>query len=296
MLERSQLVLSHRHLQLRRIGASLGSGSNPEKSPRETRSLLMQLFPWYVIIEVGLLRHFGPASPTSFELRRPNSNKDPVFERHVSLGTKAPLSASIPVTTMSSATAVDGPEAAHVESPTRISFEAPASAVRLDLAILDPPSNTSVYLSWPNWIPALSLPRAIWIGNTCAILQAFWKNKGAYLDRSIVVLTLFLACFALWPSFSGAEDTKKATELAKWTAIKDFIEFCESVSSRTFWGKLVTRLMASSIIPNLKAVTRPNFSSFPLLYYAGSQPRPVRADWNCWSFSSLYPYLSALSF
>ena len=74
----------------------------------------------------------------------------------------------------------------------------------------------------------------MWIGNTCAILQTFWKNRGAYFDRSIVMLTLILACFALWPSFSGAEDTRRATELARWTAIKDFIEFCESVSSGRF--------------------------------------------------------------
>lgn len=44
------------------------------------------------------------------------------------------------------------------------------------------------------------------------------------------ILAFLLSCAALCPSICGQEDTHRATQLAEWTALKDFMEYCESVS------------------------------------------------------------------
>ncbi|KAG8160911.1 hypothetical protein KVR01_009175 [Diaporthe batatas] len=54
---------------------------------------------------------------------------------------------------------------------------------------------------------------------------------GQRLDTAVKVfgiLAFLLSCAALCPSICGQEDTHRATQLAEWAALKDFIEYCES--------------------------------------------------------------------
>ena len=44
-----------------------------------------------------------------------------------------------------------------------------------------------------------------------------------------MVISLIIAALALWPTFSGAGDSRRALDLAEWTAKKDYFEFCELV-------------------------------------------------------------------
>jgi hypothetical protein len=58
------------------------------------------------------------------------------------------------------------------------------------------------------------------------------KNmKAGFWSHVMVAAPLLITIVTLWPTFTGSADTTKATELAKWTARKDFIEFCQSVSA-----------------------------------------------------------------
>ncbi|KAI0828750.1 hypothetical protein F5Y06DRAFT_283009 [Hypoxylon sp. FL0890] len=41
------------------------------------------------------------------------------------------------------------------------------------------------------------------------------------------ILSLIIACIALWPSVTAANDGHHAERLAEWTARKDFLEICE---------------------------------------------------------------------
>ncbi|KAM7197335.1 hypothetical protein V8F20_006689 [Naviculisporaceae sp. PSN 640] len=54
-----------------------------------------------------------------------------------------------------------------------------------------------------------------------------WPRKLEIAIKSMGVVAFFLSCVALWPTMASASDTKLATSLAKWTSMKDFIEFCE---------------------------------------------------------------------
>lgn len=58
----------------------------------------------------------------------------------------------------------------------------------------------------------------------------FEEYEAGFWSHIMVAVPLLVAILTLWPTFTGTADAKKATELAKWTAIKDFIEFCQSVS------------------------------------------------------------------
>lgn len=61
-----------------------------------------------------------------------------------------------------------------------------------------------------------------------------WRKRiwGQCLDTVIKVfgiLALLLSYAALCPSICEQEDEHRATQLAEWSALKDFVEHCESV-------------------------------------------------------------------
>jgi hypothetical protein len=60
-------------------------------------------------------------------------------------------------------------------------------------------------------------------------IHAIWARSRRLLSATIAILTFIIACVTLWPTISGANDSKAATLLAQWTAQKDYYEFCESV-------------------------------------------------------------------
>jgi len=69
-----------------------------------------------------------------------------------------------------------------------------------------------------------------------------WTRQFEVAIKSIGVIAFFLSCVALWPAVTSASDTKMATRLAKWTSLKEFLEFCESVCSiRAFSNLSQTR-------------------------------------------------------
>jgi hypothetical protein len=70
-----------------------------------------------------------------------------------------------------------------------------------------------------------------WAGTLCKALSSLKKIKAGFWSHVLVAVPLLIAILTLWPTFAGTADTKKATELAKWTAKKDFIEFCQSVGA-----------------------------------------------------------------
>lgn len=102
------------------------------------------------------------------------------------------------------------------------------------------PSATSPVLKMPN--PSqngdriescLPLTHADYIRNQNPTRTEAWTRKVEIGIKSIGVVAFVLSCVALWPAVASAADTKLATSLAKWTSLKDFMEFCESVSTLT---------------------------------------------------------------
>ena len=59
-----------------------------------------------------------------------------------------------------------------------------------------------------------------------------WKKLKSkeFIWAVIAIATLIVTVLALWPSILSWRDTHTATLLAEWTARKDFLEFCSSVS------------------------------------------------------------------
>ncbi|KAK3940828.1 hypothetical protein QBC46DRAFT_119122 [Diplogelasinospora grovesii] len=58
--------------------------------------------------------------------------------------------------------------------------------------------------------------------------QRTWTRKFSIAIKTTGIIAFLLSCVALWPAITSASDTKRATLLAEWTSMKDFIEFCES--------------------------------------------------------------------
>lgn len=75
------------------------------------------------------------------------------------------------------------------------------------------------------------LKAATWVETSCRAVASLKNMKAGFWSHVMVAAPLLIAIVTLWPTFTGSADTKKATELAKWTARKDFIEFCQSVSA-----------------------------------------------------------------
>lgn len=60
--------------------------------------------------------------------------------------------------------------------------------------------------------------------------KRLWDQR---LDKAVKIfgiLAFLLSCAALCPTICGQEDAHRATQLAEWSALKDLIEYCESVS------------------------------------------------------------------
>jgi len=69
-------------------------------------------------------------------------------------------------------------------------------------------------------------------GPICANITeicAKFRTKSEFLGKVIVLVSFLVTALALWPTFSGAGDSRRSTLLAEWTAKKDFFELCESV-------------------------------------------------------------------
>jgi hypothetical protein len=73
--------------------------------------------------------------------------------------------------------------------------------------------------------PATSSPTSL-RGKTAEFLTRHFLKPGMLLS----VFALVLSAIALWPALVSIHESRRATELAKWTAWKDFYEFCETVS------------------------------------------------------------------
>lgn len=69
-----------------------------------------------------------------------------------------------------------------------------------------------------------------WVGALCKTVSGLKNMKAGFWSHIMVAVPLLIAILTLWPTFTSTADAKTATELAKWTARKDFIEFCQSVS------------------------------------------------------------------
>ena len=71
-------------------------------------------------------------------------------------------------------------------------------------------------------------------------LQTAWgsvKGKHEEIRRTVAALSLVLALigvFGLWPSVRASKDGAKATALAAWDALKNYMEYCEAVCSSIF--------------------------------------------------------------
>lgn len=59
--------------------------------------------------------------------------------------------------------------------------------------------------------------------------KRLWDQRLDTAVKVFGILAFLLSCAALCPSICGQEDAHRATELAEWTALKDFMEYCESV-------------------------------------------------------------------
>lgn len=59
----------------------------------------------------------------------------------------------------------------------------------------------------------------------------FHPNKP---NTILVIIGLVLAAIAIWPALQSARDTQNATALAQWSAAREFLAYCESVSSLPF--------------------------------------------------------------
>ena len=66
-----------------------------------------------------------------------------------------------------------------------------------------------------------------------------------YLGAAIGLLTLIVTIVSLLPSFAGGRYGKEALELALWTARKDYVEACQTVSRLRGRGRLVLEVAAA---------------------------------------------------
>ena len=74
--------------------------------------------------------------------------------------------------------------------------------------------------------PHQAAPRSRF-GSKWECLRNFCEKKKGVIYAAITIFTLVIAIIALLPAFRYGKDT---TDLALWTARKDFLEFCQNVS------------------------------------------------------------------
>lgn len=63
--------------------------------------------------------------------------------------------------------------------------------------------------------------------------KRLWDQRLDVVVKIFGILAFLLSCAALCPSICGQEDSHRATQLAEWSALKDFLEYCESVSAQS---------------------------------------------------------------
>lgn len=80
----------------------------------------------------------------------------------------------------------------------------------------------------PTTTPSRQPPQRSKICNRCR--KRLWDQRLDFAVKIFGILAFLLSCAALCPSICGQEDAHKATQLAEWSALKDFMTYCESVS------------------------------------------------------------------
>jgi hypothetical protein len=68
----------------------------------------------------------------------------------------------------------------------------------------------------------------------CSV-QELCQQKQGLLGKILLVATFLATVLMMWPSMQSAVDSRRSLALARWTALKDFFELCEAVSSRATW-------------------------------------------------------------
>lgn len=63
-----------------------------------------------------------------------------------------------------------------------------------------------------------------------ALVRSWIGRTKLYLGAAIGILTLIVTIISLLPSFAGGRYGKESLELALWTARKDYVEACQTVS------------------------------------------------------------------
>ncbi|KAK7710665.1 hypothetical protein SLS64_005568 [Diaporthe eres] len=66
--------------------------------------------------------------------------------------------------------------------------------------------------------------------------KRLWDQRLDTAVKVFGILAFLLSCAALCPSICGQEDAHRAKQLAEWTALKDFLEYCESSSFRSSYA------------------------------------------------------------
>ena len=78
-----------------------------------------------------------------------------------------------------------------------------------------------------------------------ALVRSWIGRTNFYLGAAIGLLTLIVTIISLLPSFAGGKYGKEALELALWTARKDYVEACQTVSRLRITARLVMKVVAA---------------------------------------------------
>ena len=78
-----------------------------------------------------------------------------------------------------------------------------------------------------------------------ALVRSWVGRTKLYLGAAIGILTLVVTIVSLLPSFAGDRYGKEALELALWTARKDYVEACQTVSRLRGGRWLVLEVVAA---------------------------------------------------
>ena len=78
-----------------------------------------------------------------------------------------------------------------------------------------------------------------------ALIRSWVGRTKLYLGAAIGLLTLIVTIISLLPSFAGGRYGKEALELALWTARKDYVEACQTVSRLRGRRRLVLEEVAA---------------------------------------------------
>ena len=78
-----------------------------------------------------------------------------------------------------------------------------------------------------------------------ALVRSWLGRTKLYLGAAIGLLTLIVTIVSLLPSFAGGRYGKETLELALWTARKDYVEACQTVSRLRSIDRLVMEVAAA---------------------------------------------------